>query len=121
MKIAREYVTFRKLVESNDPGGKFFMECLHESYPENLWNEAYNMLADLCLYQREMEWGFHGIGRLINGFKKIDKESPYDNGYSSEHIWNAEVLDNDGKTLTLLLTTHPSIGKEIIAVKKVKF
>ena len=120
MIISREYVTFRKMVESNDPGGVFFMDCLHEAYPEYMWHEAYDMLADLCLYQREMEWGFHGIGNLIKGFKKIDKEFPYDNGYTMADVWYSEVLSNEDGKVTILLFNSRNDDREIIKVAKIK-
>ena len=120
MVIAREYVTFKHLVDQKDPGGKLFMELLQKTYPEERWDEAYNMLKNLCLYQREMEWGFHNIRELIEGFKKIDAENPYDNGYAYEDVWAAEVLDNDGDNITLLLTTARTKNRKIVAVKQIK-
>ena len=120
MIISREYVTFRKLLDSNDPAGEFFMECLRESYPENLWDEAYAFLADLCLYQREMEWGFHGIGKLIKGFKKFDKELPYDNGYSMKDVWYTELLSNDDGKLVVLLFNKRGKDRAVVKVAKIK-
>lgn len=120
MIISREYVKFKHLVDQNDPGGKLFMKLLQKTYPKERWNEAYTMLKNYCLYQREMEWGFRNIGELIEGFKKIDNEEPYDNGYSSEDIWAAEVLRHDGDTITLLLTTAPKKNRKIVAVKQIK-
>ena len=38
MVISRKYVTFRKLLDSGDEAGIFFMEKLHESYPKDMWN-----------------------------------------------------------------------------------
>ena len=32
------------------------------------------MLANLCLYQREMGWCFANIGDIIDGFSKLDEE-----------------------------------------------
>ena len=118
MIISREYVRFSKLVESRDPAGKLFMELLKKTYPKDRWDEAYSMLKDYCLYQREMEWGFCHIGELIKGFQQIDHEHPYDNGYSLADIWGSEVLRNDGETITLLLTTSCNEEFEIIAIKK---
>lgn len=120
MIISREYVTFKRLVEQNDPGGKLFIELLQETYPQERWNEAYNMLKDHCLYQREMEWGFRNIRKLIDGFKKLDQNTPYDNGYRSEDIWSAEVLHNSNGTITLLFTPAKCKQYEIIAVKRIK-
>lgn len=119
MEIAREYVKFRRLVEQNDPGGKLFIELLQKTYPKDRWDEAYNMLKDYCLYQREMEWGFRNIWKLINGFAKIDEETPYDNGYTAEDIWAAEVLRKDDNKITLLLTTAPKKQREIVAIKQI--
>ena len=120
MKISREYVTFKRLVEQNDPGGKLFMELLQKTYPKDRWDEAYDMLKNRCLYQREMEWGFHNIRKLIDGFRKIDMDDPYDNGCTPEDIWGAEVLRNEGDTITLLLTTHSKKSREIVLVKQIK-
>lgn len=121
MIVSREYVPFRTLIESNDPAGQFFIDLLHETYPEDMWDEALKMLLDQCLYQREMEWGFIGIRKLIDGFKKFDKELPYDNGYDVEDIWDAQIIDHDGKTLTVLFKTVNNNEQKIVAVKKVRF
>lgn len=120
MIISREYVTFKRLVEQNDSGGKLFMELLRKTYPKERWDEAYKMLKNYCLYQREMEWGFRNIRELIDGFKKLDTEEPYDNRYAPEDIWSAEVLQNDGGTITLLFTTSTKKNREIVAVKQIK-
>ena len=95
MQISREYVTFKRLIEQNDSGGRLFMELLRKTYPKEDWDNAYDMLKNFCLYQREMEWGFHNILNLIEGFKKIDIEEPYDNGYSTEDIRAVEILYKD--------------------------
>ncbi len=46
MIIKRKYVNFRKLVSCGDEGGKIFIEKLHQSYDENMWDEVWNKLAD---------------------------------------------------------------------------
>lgn len=80
MVISRKYVTFRKLLDSGDEAGIFFMEKLHESYPKDMWNGVWNTLADQCLYQKEMGWAFTKIGDVIKKFTELDRTLPYDDG-----------------------------------------
>ena len=119
MIISREYVTFRRLIESGDKGGKLFEKLLKKAYPEDMWDEARKMLLDQCLYQREMGWAFRGIGKLIEGFQKLDEESPYDNGYAMEDIWDAEVLYNEDGVVTLLLFNGRNADREIVKVAQI--
>lgn len=47
------------------------------------------------LYQREMEWCLDTIGDIIDGFEKLDEESPYDNGYSYEDVNDVDIVWRD--------------------------
>ena len=105
MIISREFVPFRRLVECGDKGGILFQKLCKKVYPEDMVEEAYRFLLDRSLYQREMEWGFRGIGELIEGFRKLDEKEPYDNGYSFDDVWGSELYRKyDDKAIILLLT-----------------
>ena len=119
MIIKREFVTFRRLIESNDPGGKLFMDLFRKSYPEDMWDEVYRILIDQCLYQREMGWAFHGIGELIDGFTKLDQEQPYDNGFTLNDVWTGEVLYRDDASVTMLLINNAMGQKSIVKVVEI--
>ena len=119
MIISRQYVTFRRLVEGGDPGGKLFMDMLRQSYPDDMWDEIYAMLADQCLYQREMGWAFTKLGDVIVGFEKLDQEQPYDNGFTFDDIWEGEVLHSDEKAVTMLLINNSWGVKSIVKVVEI--
>ena len=103
MIIKREYVTFRRLVDSGDPAGELYMELFHKSYHEERWGEIYEMLVDQCLYQREMGWVFLNIGELIERFKNLDQTSPFDNGFSFEDVTDSDIVWRDENSITLHL------------------
>lgn len=119
MIISREYVTFRRLVDGGDPGGKLFMDLLHKSFDEDMWDEIYAMLADQCLYQREMGWAFTYLGDVIDGFKKLDREQPYDNGFTFDDVWEGEVLRSDENAVTMLLINNSWGTKSIVKVVEI--
>ena len=119
MIISREYVTFRRLVDGGDPGGKLFMELFKKSYPPKRWDEIYEMLADQCLYQREMGWAFADLGDVIEGFEKLDKEQPYDNGFTFDDVWEGEVLYRDEAAVTMLLINKSWGAKSVVKVVEI--
>ena len=120
MVISRKYVTFRRLVDGGDPGGKLFIDLFHKSYPKKRWDEIYEMLADQCLYQREMGWAFANLGEVIEGFEKLDCEQPYDNGFTFDDVWGGEVLYSDDKSVTMLLINNSWGIKSIVKVVEIK-
>ena len=119
MIIKREYVTFRRLVDSNDIGGKLFMDLFRKSYPKRRWEEIYNLLADQCLYQREMGWCFTEINALIEGFEKLDQEQPYNNEFTFDDVWEVEVLESDENSITMLLLNTDFGVKSIVKVVEI--
>jgi len=121
MIIKREYVTFDYLIRSNDPGGKLFIECVQESFSEDgkkRQDEIIALLSPYCLFQREMSWAMSSIGKLIDGFKKLDKEKPFDNGCTLEDVNDVDIIWKDETSITLHLM-HRKHGNECI-VKVVK-
>lgn len=116
MIISREYVTFRQLLNFGDEAGKFFVEMLHESYPENLWDSAFDSLADLCLYQRNMDWAFYKIGDVIDKFAELDENAPFDNGCSYEDINDFEIEFQDEHYIKYHLISNHNGNKIIVKV-----
>ena len=119
MIISREYVSFRRLVNGGDPAGELFMELFRKSYPEDRWDEIFNTLADFCLYQREMGWACTEICALIDGFARLDKEQPYDNGFTLNDVWEGEVLYRDENAVTMLLINNSWGEKSIVKVVEI--
>lgn len=120
MIIKREYVTFRRLVEGGDIGGKIFIEAFRQSYPEERWEELYTMLADQCLFQRDMGWAFGKIGMVIDNFEKLDIEHPYDNGFSFKDVSEGEVIYRDEESITMHLINWSYGIKSIVKVIEIK-
>ena len=119
MIISRQYVTFRQLLNSGDEAGSFFMEKVHESYPENVWNDVWNMLSDQCMYQRDMGWAFAKLGDVIEKFEELDKEKPYDNGCTYEDVFEAEVIASDDNYVKLHLIANKWGEKIIVKIVEI--
>ena len=120
MIISREYVTFRFLVASGDEAGKIFIEKLHESYDKNMWDEAWESLADYCLYQRTMEWAFPKLGDVIDAFERLDKTTPFDNGFTYEDVNSIEVVWKDEDSIVLHLVSKVDEISNIVKVVTVE-
>lgn len=116
MIIKREYVTFGYLVNSGDPAGKLFIECLHESFPEERWEELFNVFYSLCLYQREMSWAFERLDKIIDGFNKLDMEQPFDNGLSYADVKDIDIVWKDEDSIKLHLISNIDGYRHIINV-----
>lgn len=119
MIISREFVPFRTLIESCDKGGELFVEICKKTYPEEQWGCALLRLSGFSLYQRDMSWGFRGIGELIDGFCKLDESDPYETGYDLNDARTADILWCDEGSMTLLLRAGDNEGKAIVGMVEV--
>ena len=120
MIIERQYVTFRNLINSGDPAGKFFVEKFKESYPQEDWERIGEMLADQCLYQREMGWCFYKIGDVIEMFEQLDKESPFDNGCTYEDVNDFDIRYRDEHMMVMHLISRTQDVKTVVQVVTLK-
>ena len=120
MIISRQYVTFRQLLNAGDEAGTFFVEKLHESYPEDMWNNVWNMLADQCLYQREMGWAFTKLGDVIEKFEELDDKKPYDNGCTYDDVFDAEVVASGDDYVRIHLIANKCGEKIIVKIIDIK-
>ena len=120
MIISREYVAFRRLVSSGDEAGKIFIEKLHESYDKNMWDDVWESLADYCLYQRAMEWAFPKLGDVIEAFKRLDKTTPFDNGFTYDDVNSTEIVWKDDASIVLHLVSKVDGISNIIKVVNVE-
>lgn len=116
MVVSREYVPFRELISQHDKAADLFIKLSKKSYPADMWAQCFLDLCDYALYQRQMEWAFCGIRELIDGFRKLDEEDPYDTGYELDDAATAEVLCVDGNTMKLLLRTCEEQGSKLVGV-----
>lgn len=116
MIIERKYVTFRNLINSGDPAGKFFIEKFKESYPQEDWERIWDMLVDQCLYQREMGWCFYKLGDVIEKFEQLDKEAPFDNGCTYEDVNDIGIYYRDENMIVMHLFSRIENAKTIVQV-----
>ena len=116
MIISREYIPFRDLIASDDKGGDLFIELCKKAYPAGMWERAFLSLSNFALYEREQWWAFHGIEKLIEGFRQLDKEDPYDTVFTLENAKSADILFKDGNTMTLLLRTGELHNNDIVGL-----
>lgn len=120
MIIKREYVSFRRLVASGDEAGKTFMEKFHQSYDEHDWDRIWNILADQCLYQREMSWAFVKLGDIIEAFEMLDETCPFDNGLSYDDINDVDIVMREDDYITLHLVSKFDGYSTIVKVVTIK-
>lgn len=120
MIIKREFVSFRKLVTCGDKAGTIFIEKLHQSYDEYMWDEVWETLADQCLFQREMGWAFAKLGDVIEAFERLDETAPFDNGLSYEDINDTEIVWRDEDSIVLHLVSKIEGYSTIVKVVTVE-
>lgn len=120
MIIKREYVKFQTLLSRDEKSKKVFMNAFAKSYvgeSEEFRQNAFNYLMTECLAQRDMGWAFHGIVDLIEGFRKLDEEFPYDNGLTYNDVTSVEIGWRDEKSMRLYLLHRPlPLETEIVQV-----
>ena len=119
MIIKREYVTFRRLINSGDKGGKLFVDILKKYHDEEMQNAYICALGELCLYQREMDWALMGIDKLIEGFHKLDEEEPFDNGYTLDDVNDVDIVWKDEESIVLHLVNKFDDVSSIIKVVEI--
>lgn len=66
-----------------------------------------------------MDWAFRGIGDLVEGFRKLDQEDPYETGYNLQDARTADVLWKSENSMTLLLRSGDADGRQIVGVIEV--
>jgi hypothetical protein len=116
MIISRYYVTFRQLINSGDEAGEFFVQKLHESYPEEMWDEVFETLMDQCLYQREMGWAFYKLDEVLEKFNELDEKKPYDNLLSLSDVNDVELISKTDDYIELHLINKIFDSKSIVKV-----
>ena len=119
MIIERQYVPFGVLFNRDKEAWAIFENALKESYPSEELNRVMEMLMPQCLYQKDMGWCFNKLGDVIEGFERLDKEKPYDNGFFYKNVNQTEIVDWDDRGFVLHLI-HRFDGIDHI-VKIVRF
>lgn len=84
MIIEREHVPFCVLFNRDKEAWGIFVKAFNESYPPEDRDRIMKVLLPQCLHQRQMGWCFGKIRDVIEGFEKLDKENPYDDGVSKQ-------------------------------------
>lgn len=116
--IERKYVKFLTLINTDIKAKELFMSAFNESYPPEDRQRVFEMLAHQCLYQREMGWCFSKLGDVIDGFQMLDKENPYDNGFSYSDVNDLEIAFKDDEELIIHLIHRFDGEKYIVKVQK---
>lgn len=104
MIIERKYVPFCVLFHKDKEAWKIFESAFNKSYPQEDRERVAAMLLSQCLYQRDMGWCFRCLGEVIEGFERLDKERPYDNGLSFSDVNESEIISagEDGLVIHLI-------------------
>ena len=103
MIIERQYVPFGVLFNRDKEAWSIFEKAFEESYPKEDRDRIMAMFLPQCLYQKDMGWCFHKLGDVIEGFEKLDKEKPYDNGLSYKDVNKTEIVSCGDEGLVLHL------------------
>lgn len=106
MIIKREYVKFNDLILANDEGGEMFcraMDKVLQKFEPIEKARMYLWLGEACLYFRDMSWGLD-IREMLDGFERLDKEQPFDNGFTYADVTEAEVFPEYEDSLFLFTT-----------------
>ena len=69
-----------------------FEKAFNESYLEHDRERIFKMLSTQCLAQKDMGWCFSKIGDVIEGFERLDRERPYDNGFSYKDVNETRII-----------------------------
>ncbi len=125
MIIKREFVPFWKLKLDDKEAGEIFDRAFNESFPDNedyveRKCELYRMFLNLSLYQREMSWAFRRIGDIIEGFDKLDRERPYDNGFDFSDVNKIDIAWKDEDSLKLHLINRFEDTELIVKIVELK-
>ena len=119
MIIKREYVPFGVLMQKDFESKAIFEKALKESFPEEECERVRANLFWLCLYQREMDWAFRKLGDVIEGFERLDKEKPFDNGLGYEDVNEVELVSGDEEGVVLHLLNRFDGFKTIVKVVEI--
>ena len=103
MVIERKYVPFSVLHNRDKESWKIFKKAFDASYPKEDHDRMLNILLHQCLYQKDMGWCFERLEEVINGFERLDKEKPYDNGFSYADVNETIIASRNEECLTLHL------------------
>ena len=118
MIIERKYVSFISLINTDEKAKEIFFNAFNKSYPPEDRERIFSILAYLCLYERDMGWCFKYLGDVIDGFSKLDIESPYDNGFSYSDVNDVEIAFKSDDELIIHLLHNFDGVKHIVKVEK---
>ncbi len=122
MIIQRKYVPFCTLRETDKEAWEIFEKAFNESYlglEEEHRHRQFQELMSLCLDQREMGWCFDKIRDVIDGFERLDKEKPYDNGFDYESVNKVYVVSKDTNRITLHLVNKYYEAETLVKVVEI--
>ena len=120
MVIKREYVPFCVLFNRDKEAWGIFEKALKESFPDDDIERVMNLLLPQCLYQKQMDWCINKIGDVIDGFEKLDKEKPYDNGLSYKDVNETEIVSWGEEGLVLHLICRSDGIRNIVQIVEFK-
>ena len=124
MIISREFVVLNELLLKDKKAADIFNKAFTKSYKglnEEERKNQYSFLLSQCLYQRVIEWAFDALLDVLEGFKCLDEEEPYDNGFTFDDVNRADVVWSDENEVRLHLI-HSYYGVDsivkVVSIKK---
>jgi len=122
MIIKREFVAFKQLINSDPDAKKLILAAIQNSYgdmDDKRREEWLCVLMQKSLSQRDMGWCMTGIGELIDGFEKLDKEKPYDNGFTYNDVQRIDMIDWDETGITVQLINVFDGEESIVSIERI--
>lgn len=122
MIIERQFVPFGALKETDKEAWEIFVKAFNESYEKfdkERKERLFQALLPLSLYQRETSWCMNKLIDIIEGFEKLDREKPYDNGFDYESINKAYIVYKDEKSVILHLVNWFQGAETLVKVVEI--
>ena len=122
MIIKRYYVPIWKLQKTDSMAGRIFDKAFNESFiglsNDEYKDNAYQYLTKQCLYEMNFDYTFNKISDVIHGFEYLDRNSPYDNGFTYKDVNKVEIVEADENIITLHLINVCEEVEQIVKVEK---
>lgn len=123
MIINRKYVPLWKLKETDKEAMEVFDKAFNNSYLDYSEEEKKNLYQEFmqnCLYQFGIGTAFSKIIEVKNFFALLDKQKPYDNGFTFEDVTETEIVGKNKDYIILHLLNKVEDIRQIVNVVEIE-
>ena len=122
MIIKRKYVPLWKLKETDIEAMEVFNKAFNSSYLDLTGEEKeviYQRFMQICLYQFEIGTAFSKIVEVKQFFDLLDKQKPYDNGFTFDDVTETEIISQNENCIILLLINNFEDKRQIVKLVEI--